>query len=408
MAYKFTSSSEEDKEFPVVSHSLSLNQLTPKAAKNCQGLHERVSDWNLHQVEKQLHIYYATDYLDSHKDVFNKINTSTLLEFTKDQKKYVQDLQRFLEFDSDYEELWLKTSMVKKKLSVLRNKLEPISFLSQPVYISKGEIFINTFDSFFDQCMEAKQTRFQVSEGMFASLIISLGQACCLTTSLCLHKQTRTSWNNLKGVTVKSQPECRFFNSRTFGNCTTLKPKAIVSVVEVKNGKRIGYTGLKHPERGSYSKKSKHSKRHHHIRKRHISSTEDIYTEESHQVTEFTSSNISSQISDMSDNRIPEIISYISSNTLATHAGELLLDLHKYKSEPKVSNIMTLPGIIVDGTKVYFTMLEMSESHHEKLDKNIELNGSDRATVYYAKPLDILVQSDRDIIIENLVRLHNI
>lgn len=53
-------------------------------------------------------------------------------------------------------------------------------------------------------------------------------------------------------------------------------------------------------------------------------------------------------------------------------------------------------------------MLEMSESHHEKLDKNIQLNGSDRATVYYAKPLDILVQSDRNIIIENLVKLHNI
>ncbi|CAG2215091.1 CSPG3 [Mytilus edulis] len=152
-------------------------------------------------------------------------------ELTEDQKKYVQDLQRFLEFDSDYEELWLKTSVVEKKLSVLRNKLEPISFLSQP----------------------AKQTRFQVSEGMFTSLLISLGQACCLTSSLCLHKQTRTSWNNLRGVAVKSQPECRFFNSRTFGNCAMLKPKAIVSVVEVKNGKRFGYTGLKHQGRESFS-----------------------------------------------------------------------------------------------------------------------------------------------------------
>ncbi|XP_071129962.1 uncharacterized protein [Mytilus edulis] len=411
MAYKFTSSSEEDKEFPVISQSLSFNQLTPKAAKHYHGLHERVSDWNLHQVEKQLHIYYATDYLDSHKEVFKKTNTSTLLELTEDQKKYVQDLQRFLEFDTDYEELWLKTSVVEKKLSVLRNKLEPISFLSQPVYFSKGEIFINTLDSFFQLCMEAKQTRFQVSEGMFTSLLISLGQACCLTSSLCLHKQTRTSWNNLRGVAVKSQPECRFFNSRTFGNCAMLKPKAIVSVVEVKNGKRFGYTGLKHQERESFSKRSKHSQRRHQSRKRHRNSMEDSYTEESYDSeinSGFSSSNNSSQISDMSGNRIPEIISYISSNTLAKHAGELLLDLHKYQSEPKVSNIMNLPGIIVDGTKVYFTMLEMSESHHEKLDKNIQLNGSDKATVYYAKPLDILVQSDRDIIIENLVKLHNI
>lgn len=124
MAYKFTSSSEEDKEFPVISQSLSFNQLTPKAAKHYHGLHERVSDWNLHQVEKKLHIYYATDYLDSHKEVFKKTNTSTLLELTEDQKKYVRDLQRFLEFDTDYEELWLKTSVVEKKLSVLRNKLE--------------------------------------------------------------------------------------------------------------------------------------------------------------------------------------------------------------------------------------------------------------------------------------------
>ncbi|CAC5415643.1 unnamed protein product [Mytilus coruscus] len=164
---------------------------------------------------------------------------------------------------------------------------------------------------------------------------------------------------------------------------------------------------LKHPERVSYSKRSKHSQRHHHIRKRHISSTEDSYTEESYDSVITSGFTSSSLISDKSDNRIPEIISY-SSNTLAKQAGELLLDLHKYKSEPKVSNIMNLLGIIVDGTKVYFTMLERSESHHEKLDKNIQLNGSDRATVYYAKPLDILVQRDRDIVIENLVRLHNI
>lgn len=50
----------------------------------------------------------------------------------------------------------------------------------------------------------------------------------------------------------------------------------------------------------------------------------------------------------------------------------------------------------------------MSDSHHKKLDKNQELDEGDRAVVYYAKPLDILGQDDRDLIIESLVRLHNI
>lgn len=130
--------------------------------------------------------------------------------------------------------------------------------------------------------------------------------------------------------------------------------------LQVKNGTRFGYTGLKHQERESFRKRSKHSQRRHQSRKRHRNSMEDSYTEESYDSeinSGFSSSNNSSQISDMSGNRIPEIISYISSNTLAKHAGELLLDLHKYQSEPKVSNIMNLPGIIVDGTKVITNQL---------------------------------------------------
>ena len=54
-------------------------------------------------------------------------------------------------------------------------------------------------------------------------------------------------------------------------------------------------------------------------------------------------------------------------------------------------------------------MLEMARSHHRKLKYNEALNAdTDRATVYYAKPLDILVETDRCILIEHFMQLNNI
>ncbi|XP_063444813.1 uncharacterized protein LOC134725157 [Mytilus trossulus] len=391
-----TTSSIEDEDI----NQLPKPFLSRKAARSCSGhklvIPEWVSDWKLSSVEKYLHIHYANDYLDTPKDVIQKISSAQ--ELTEQQNQYIKELQKFIEFDSNYEEFWLKTSVVEEKIATLRSKLKPTNMLSQPIYISKGEIFINTFDSFFGEFLEAKKTRFQLFEGMFTSLIISLGQACCLTPSLCSHKQSQTRWNNLRGVTVKSKPDGRFFNSPTFGPSATLKPKALVSVIEVKNAKKFGYSGLKYSERKPAG------------RKRCISSNEEVSTDESvnsASTSGISSSSSSTHLSDMSEKKIPEIVSYISRKTLAQHAGELLLDLHKFRSGENLASF-TLPGMIVDGTKVYFTLLEMSESHHNKLDKNLELTEGDRAIVHYAKPLDILGQEDRDLIIEILVRLHNI
>ena len=50
----------------------------------------------------------------------------------------------------------------------------------------------------------------------------------------------------------------------------------------------------------------------------------------------------------------------------------------------------------------------MTVQHHTRLHYNHDLNEEDKATVYYAQPLDILKENDRKILIENFIRLNNI
>ncbi|CAG2226494.1 unnamed protein product [Mytilus edulis] len=65
------------------------------------------------------------------------------------------------------------------------------------------------------------------------------------------------------------------------------------------------------------------------------------------------------------------------------HAGELLLDLHSIKKK-RFSNCSEyyMPGMIVDGTGVSITMLVISRSHYEKIERNEPLDPEDKAQIY--------------------------
>ncbi|CAG2235508.1 unnamed protein product [Mytilus edulis] len=98
-------------------------------------------------------------------------------------------------------------------------------------------------------------------------------------------------------------------------------------------------------------------------------------------------SSLSSNQSD--DGSSPSIEFDLNKEVLGQHAGELLLDLYECRRRGDVP-MLTMPGMIVDGTKVYMTLLEISNTHFRKLEGNQELTPQDRATIYYSKPLNIL------------------
>lgn len=51
----------------------------------------------------------------------------------------------------------------------------------------------------------------------------------------------------------------------------------------------------------------------------------------------------------------------------------------------------------------------MSDNHIEELEKKKKYDDSmDEATIYYAKPLDLIFKEDRDILIDSFMMLNNI
>ncbi|XP_063408518.1 uncharacterized protein LOC134692081 isoform X2 [Mytilus trossulus] len=94
----------------------------------------------------------------------------------------------------------------------------------------------------------------------------------------------------------------------------------------------------------------------------------------------------------------------LGSAVLGQHAGQLLLDIPKMQY-----TTIKIPGMIVKDTKVYFTLLDMSGDHYYKLCKRMTLDKDrDVATIHYSKPLDILIEEERNILIESFMRLNNI
>ncbi|XP_063396340.1 uncharacterized protein LOC134680956 [Mytilus trossulus] len=103
----------------------------------------------------------------------------------------------------------------------------------------------------------------------------------------------------------------------------------------------------------------------------------------------------------------PLIVRIANTRVLGQHGGELLLDLKRYQ-ESSTESQLTIPGMIIDQTKVIFTVLVMSRTHLNKLKNNQLLQNDDRAVIYYSKPLDILSEESRSVLIENFMRLNNV
>ncbi|XP_063409864.1 uncharacterized protein LOC134693086 [Mytilus trossulus] len=105
----------------------------------------------------------------------------------------------------------------------------------------------------------------------------------------------------------------------------------------------------------------------------------------------------------------PHIFKRIPPKLLAQHGGQLLVLSQLYTGQHFTKDKLKklIPGIIVMGTQVTFTLLEYSVNHMKDLFLN-NVNGKERSYIYYTEPMDYLKKEDRNLLCESIVRLSNV
>ncbi|CAC5379136.1 unnamed protein product [Mytilus coruscus] len=103
----------------------------------------------------------------------------------------------------------------------------------------------------------------------------------------------------------------------------------------------------------------------------------------------------------------PAILKRVGQRVLGQHGGELLLHQSLCRQTlDKERGIRYIPGMIVIGTEVTFTLLELHGKHLAEL-RSKDGNIRHKSYIYYSKPRDLLKKEDRDILLESFVRLNN-
>lgn len=343
-------------------------------------LSDSVSQWDRCTFENQLQISYHYEYLETLSEVLEK--TPKIGELTDEQISYCAEVKRYLEkIDGDIATTYKLKFRPQKFLAALDEIYEKFDEDGEP-----NESFLKravmTFLLELSRFGEDIQNSDEAEEACSTRLFCAFAEMCCMHSEISLDKGDCTIWKNFKGMTeVTSLPDIRLYSYGIKTTKTaTSKSKFPVSVVEVKKSveKQFGESELLDPL------------------------TERLESTD-------LSSPISSLASSDHSFRKPPIEEYLTnSKSLGQHAGQLLLELHKCQKDYKNCPILTMSGMIIDGTKVFFTVLEMKKKHLNKLENNEELDEDDKALIYYSQPFDLIYSDERSILIDNIMRLNNI
>ncbi|XP_063439675.1 uncharacterized protein LOC134720976 [Mytilus trossulus] len=343
-------------------------------------LSDSVSQWDRCTIENNLHICYHGEYLETVSEVLEKI--PKIEELTEEQKSYCEEVKRYLEkIDGDIATTHKLKFRPQKFLAVLDEIYEKFDEDKQhtELFLKRAVMkFLLDLSRFGEDIQNSEQAE----EGCSTRLICSFVEMCCLHSEISLDKGDCTIWKNFQGMTeVTSRPDIRLYSyGIKTAKTAASRSKIPVSVVEVKKSdeKQYGESELLDPL------------------------TERLES------TDLSSSTSSLASSEDSFRKLPIEEYLMTSKSLGLHAGQLLLELHKCHKDYKNCPILTMSGMIIDGTKVFFTVLEMKSEHLIKLENNEELDEDDKAVIYYSKPFDLIYSDERSILIDNIMRLNNI
>ncbi|CAC5366770.1 unnamed protein product [Mytilus coruscus] len=234
--------------------------------------------------------------------------------------------------------------------------------------ITNVQKFIYHMKKFIDDILRynrVKTSRLGVPEGLLRQLFGKFAELCCYGhdgVEFC-NEANQSVWENLDGIeNVASQPDLRLykcgFNNKYTGEMITVKPRE----EDFESNE---------PPRKKYKRRGRN----------YAGSEADTY--------------MSAENSDVIELDLQDSV-------LGQHAGQLLLDLNReyinkeanyYEDDRKIN----MPGMIVNGTYVYITVLDMTWKHYQKLRTNKTLDENDRATIYYTHAGKVSESFDRRV-----------
>ncbi|XP_052070799.1 uncharacterized protein LOC127709355 isoform X2 [Mytilus californianus] len=221
---------------------------------------------------------------------------------------------------------------------------------------------------YVDRLQETEWFDHNVPEEYYTELVGRFAEMCLLLTN---HLPDKSVWKNLKGITVTSKPDLRLFKCDTQDKVK----ETSFSVTQVKEDKYRDNKG-----ENLAAKRMK------------ISCSSDL--------------DFDSKISKTTKRRPSK---ETANKVKGQHAGQLLLDLHSVHRKSFVNGSeYYMPGIIVHRTGVAVTMLVISKTHFEKIEKNEPLGLDDRAKIYVSCFYDYLNEEERNELIQVFLIMNNI
>ncbi|XP_071174910.1 uncharacterized protein [Mytilus edulis] len=368
--------------------SVSLQTSSPNS-EHCQLC---VSNWTLRHVES-LNICYASEYLEDPLDMFDKIGIQ-LKPLSELQRKYVEKLKSLLYFDANgpenRQEIYTRDICTDLNYQI-KDQLETLNIENKPhsadiLHVHESDLFLDSiariraFDFILEllnilkiykniyQLMKNHVTIATEESGkLYVPMASKLAELCQLRAES--GKGRRSQWSRLLENDVYSEPDLRLYK------------KGMPLVDSEVEGPDTCITVTMHQKDFCQRLNETHSKR--------SNNDTTIFNE---------------------DIQAPRLLQSLNESVLGKHAGELLLDIRSNGIRKKNgdTNERIMLGTIIDGTKVYLTLLEMTETHCRKLERQDQLTDTDRACIYYFKPFDIIFEEERNMLIECLMRLNNI
>ncbi|XP_052088563.1 uncharacterized protein LOC127725545 [Mytilus californianus] len=356
-------------------------------------LSKTVSKWERLHVQHHLKIQYASRYIEEPLDLFAMV-ARDVSPLSKEQDEYIDFVNKYLSFSMPLTSFHHQSKIVEDALDTCENEIKELEERDKSWWVLKLKVFVAGIRALFEDVKDYRRKN-QPFEDFCTSFVGVFADLCCLRVQYC--KRVRhVVMENLKDIKqVTSEPDIRLFKCGLNHEFS----KVMVSVVQVipdLTYNPVIPSGKTKKRRKTFRERSRRSG--------FIS--ENVLSKYSTSSMETLASGDTEELSIEVD---------LNDRVLGQHAGELLLDLHnkhkgdeKLHSEDEVRKNLTMTGMIVNGTRVFFTLLEMTRKHYQKLKDYEDLDENDKAIIYYSNPKDILMEPERRTLIKDFMSLNNI
>ncbi|XP_076078258.1 uncharacterized protein LOC143048456 [Mytilus galloprovincialis] len=367
---------------------ISSCQITHKSPLN-----KTVSKWERLHVQHHLKIQYASTYTEQPLDLITKV-AGEVSPFSKEQDEYIKFVNKYLLFSMPLTSFHHQSKIVADSLSTCENDIKELEERDKSWWVLKLKVFVAGIRALLEDVKDYRRKN-HPCEDFCTSFVGVFADLCCLRVQYCkgVRHIVMENLQDIKQVT--SEPDIRLFKCGLDHEFS----KVMVSVVKVKPDltyNPVIPSGKAKKRRKTFRERSRHSG--------------------------FSSENVHSKCSTSSMDTLESVDTEelsikvdLNDRVLGQHAGELLLDLNnKHKGDEKqhleeeLKKNLTMTGMIVDGTRVFFTLLEMTRKHYQKLKDNEDLDIDDKAIIYYSNPKDILMEPERRTLIKDFMSLNNI